>query len=170
MLKITYKGQRPRRRSCLEEWKRRLFPQYGVWGAYPICSLTSSLNFCLFFAVPPQKIKIIDDSGRDCTGSGVVGPYRIGDTAVLKCIAYGGERCLKNCTRKLQRPLELTINKCNHQELLENRQRVETSCKQCSMLPHNFLGQYERVFTSPFKNKIQQYDCKTQSAKVLALS
>ena len=93
LLKMPFNGPRPRR-SGMEE--KIVSPIWGV-GGLPnllpnIWFLTSSLNFCLFFAVPPQRIKIIDDSGRDCTGSGVVGPYRIGDTAALKCIAYGGER------------------------------------------------------------------------------
>ena len=42
------------------------------------------------FTVPPKKPRITDELNNDAT-SGIVGPYRIGDTVVLNCVAYGGK-------------------------------------------------------------------------------
>lgn len=45
-------------------------------------------NF-VFFAVPPQKIVIMDESGAHPTS--VVGPFSVGDSFSLRCDVFGGK-------------------------------------------------------------------------------
>lgn len=46
-------------------------------------------NLSFSFSVPPKEPKLIDETGNEVHG--VVGPYMIGDTVVLKCISLGGK-------------------------------------------------------------------------------
>ena len=41
------------------------------------------------FSVPPKAPSIFDESGDESRNS--VGPYRVGETIVLKCISSGGK-------------------------------------------------------------------------------
>ena len=43
----------------------------------------------LFVSVPPKKPTIFNERGEEALGT--VGPYMIGGSVVLKCIAVGGE-------------------------------------------------------------------------------
>ena len=45
--------------------------------------------FFLYFAVPPSKPTIFDETGREVKD--LVGPYLEGETIVLKCITSGGK-------------------------------------------------------------------------------
>ena len=45
--------------------------------------------FLLYFAVPPSKPTIFDETGREVKD--LVGPYLEGETIVLKCITSGGK-------------------------------------------------------------------------------
>ncbi len=49
------------------------------------------------FAVPPKKPRIRDDTGRQLTSK--MGPYRVGDEAVLTCTTKGGKCEFKALTQ-----------------------------------------------------------------------
>ena len=52
---------------------------------------------CFYISVPPNTPTIIDESGSEARN--VVGPYMVGDTVVLKCIAFGGKDSGTICWR-----------------------------------------------------------------------
>ncbi len=52
--------------------------------------LRKKTYFFALLSVPPDKPKIYDERGQEMRLK--LGPYRIGDTVVLKCTAYGGEK------------------------------------------------------------------------------
>ena len=43
-----------------------------------------------FFLVPPDKPKIYEERGQEVRMK--LGPYKIGDTILLKCVATGGKK------------------------------------------------------------------------------
>ena len=43
-----------------------------------------------FFLVPPDKPKIYEEWGQEVRMK--LGPYKIGDTILLKCVATGGKK------------------------------------------------------------------------------
>ena len=45
--------------------------------------------------MPPKKPTIFSERGEEAIGT--VGPYMIGDSVALKCIAVGGERFYEPC-------------------------------------------------------------------------
>ena len=46
--------------------------------------------FAFFFLVPPDKPKIYEEWGQEVRMK--LGPYKIGDTILLKCVATGGKK------------------------------------------------------------------------------
>ena len=48
--------------------------------------------------MPPKKPTIFSERGEEAIGT--VGPYMIGDSVALKCIAVGGETFHQPCVKK----------------------------------------------------------------------
>ena len=51
--------------------------------------------------MPPKKPTIFNERGEEALGT--VGPYMIGDSVSLKCIAVGGELSCEECPGRLRR-------------------------------------------------------------------
>ncbi len=49
------------------------------------------------FSVPPSKPRIFDQRGQEVMRK--LGPYKVGDSVVLKCVATGGEKSGENLPR-----------------------------------------------------------------------
>ena len=47
------------------------------------------MNSFFSFAVPPVTVKIVDETGIE--KSSTIGPYVLGQTLTLKCVAIGGK-------------------------------------------------------------------------------
>lgn len=43
-------------------------------------------------SVPPQKPKVFDERGQEVQLK--LGPYKVGDTVILKCVASGGNETI----------------------------------------------------------------------------
>ena len=57
--------------------------------------IASIINLLFYISVPPKKPTIFSERGEEAIGT--VGPYMIGDSVALKCIAVGGERFHQPC-------------------------------------------------------------------------
>ena len=61
----------------------------------------------LHFSVPPEKPKIFDERGQEVRLK--LGPYKIGDTVTLKCVANGGKTKSINACCHIRSQSEQTI-------------------------------------------------------------
>ena len=89
----------------------------SLFGGQPIISIRDSsqtrslsidTNF-LLFAVPPQKPTVHDEKGRRLLSK--LGPYKVGDEAVVTCKTTGGESDQKEGLHRFMRAIRRGLRK-----------------------------------------------------------